>query len=260
MEDLWIDEARIEKCSADKAPLNLICNRTAIHYILSGSGFFNGKTLGKGQGFITLRNEKAEYYPDKSDPWEYVWFRLCGENVERLLSDVGILAEDRCFSFDYAEGLLHLCGFLFENGVFRHRSDLYDEGALKMVLSYHRKSCPSSPLSQAVLHAEEAKRFLAANLHRNVTVRECADSLFLSRSYLRNIFFSVFGMSPREYLTLLRIERAKELLSSGSASVSVIARSVGYEDALQFSKFFKKHTGTSPTVFREAARKSVQRE
>lgn len=260
MENLRIDEARLEKCSADKAPVNLICNRTAVHYILSGSGVFNGKVLGKGQGFITLRNEKAEYYPDKDSPWEYVWFRFCGDGAEKLLSEVGILREDRCFSFDYAEELLHLCGFFFENSVFRHRSDLFDEGVLKMVLSYHEKASPSSPPSQAVLHAEEAKRFLASSLHRNVTIRECADSLFLSRSYLRNIFFSVFGTSPREYLTLLRIERAKELLSSRSAPVSVIARSVGYEDALQFSKFFKKHVGTSPKDFREKSQKDPGKE
>jgi len=70
--------------------------------------------------------------------------------------------------------------------------------------------------------------------------------------YLRKRFKQEMGESPLEYLTGLRMERARKLLAARRETgytVAQIARMCGYEDALYFSRVFKKHYGCTPTAF-----------
>lgn len=70
--------------------------------------------------------------------------------------------------------------------------------------------------------------------------------------YLRKRFKQEVGKSPLEYLTGLRMERAGKLLGARGETgytVAQIARMCGYEDALYFSRVFKKHYGCTPTAF-----------
>jgi len=60
------------------------------------------------------------------------------------------------------------------------------------------------------------------------------------------------GQSPQQYLIMVRINRAKELLRTKNATISEIAASVGYQDPIQFYKLFKKHTGMSAKAFQES--------
>ena len=70
--------------------------------------------------------------------------------------------------------------------------------------------------------------------------------------YLRKVFKKELGMSPLEYMTSLRMKNAERLLStvwnSGHA-ISEIAHMCGYENALYFSRVFRKYYGCSPTKY-----------
>lgn len=57
-------------------------------------------------------------------------------------------------------------------------------------------------------------------------------------------------MSPQEFLTEVRLSRAKELLSATKLSVEQVALSCGYRDTLVFSKAFKRSTGMAPKEYR----------
>ncbi len=74
----------------------------------------------------------------------------------------------------------------------------------------------------------------------------------LSAGYFSHYFRDKLGASPMKYLTTLRIEKAKFLLSESDVSVSNIAASLGYSDVLYFSRIFKKAVGESPTAYRDA--------
>ena len=70
--------------------------------------------------------------------------------------------------------------------------------------------------------------------------------------YLRKIFKKEIGMSPLEYLTSLRMKHAERLLSTGWSSgraIAEVAQMCGYENALYFSRVFKKHYGCAPSQF-----------
>ncbi len=77
-----------------------------------------------------------------------------------------------------------------------------------------------------------------------------ANLLEYSYEHLSREFKRVYGISPVDYLNLLRIEKAKQLLQSPRAGISQIAYACGFNDPTYFARLFKKHTGLSPSKFR----------
>ncbi|HEY1283252.1 MAG TPA: helix-turn-helix domain-containing protein [Steroidobacteraceae bacterium] len=69
------------------------------------------------------------------------------------------------------------------------------------------------------------------------------------RSFARR-FQQATGMAPLEYVHTLRLEEAKHLLESGTASIESIANEVGYEDAGFFSRLFRRKVGLTPAQYR----------
>ena len=105
-------------------------------------------------------------------------------------------------------------------------------------------------------YVDSAKEFIRLNFYRNVSVKEVADHVGLSDRYLYNLFIKHIGKSPKEYLTELKIEKAKRLLITSNYSVSEIAVSCGFGDVLSFSKYFSKKVGVSPTAYKNRKKQS----
>jgi len=75
-------------------------------------------------------------------------------------------------------------------------------------------------------------------------------SVPLNPDHLRRLFLRQLGQTPHAYLTALRLDKAKLLLSQGQASVGDIAYRCGFYDPLYFSKVFRKATGVAPSRWR----------
>lgn len=71
----------------------------------------------------------------------------------------------------------------------------------------------------------------------------------LSYSHFKKLFISVYGMSPCKFVTKMRIDYSKELLTTGIYSISEIADMCGYENVYYFSNVFKKNVGVSPKKY-----------
>lgn len=70
----------------------------------------------------------------------------------------------------------------------------------------------------------------------------------VSDTYFRKTFVSQFGTSPQKYIINKRLTQAKNIIDNGEYdSISEVALSVGYEDALYFSKVFRNKYGTAPS-------------
>lgn len=72
----------------------------------------------------------------------------------------------------------------------------------------------------------------------------------ISPKYFGTLFKAQYGVSPKEYVVCLRIERAKELLLSERLTVTDIGEELGFSDLYHFSKVFKAHTSFSPTEYK----------
>lgn len=98
--------------------------------------------------------------------------------------------------------------------------------------------------------------YLRENLDKPLRVGDLAARCGLSEYHFLRIFKSVVGQPPYEYLTLLRISKAKQLLAFTEESVAEVAVLVGYSDAKALIDHFKRHTGQTPARFRKQIRES----
>lgn len=87
--------------------------------------------------------------------------------------------------------------------------------------------------------------------HTNLTLGEVADICNLSQFHFSRIFKQQYGVNFIEYITNLRIYKAKQLLLESGVTIDEISEKVGYKEVSYFSKTFKKITGISPSEYRK---------
>ena len=119
-----------------------------------------------------------------------------------------------------------------------------------IVLLFEKKSAPADVVCVQKQNAENIKKFIDENYYKKLTVKSIAEKFFLSKDYIRNLFVKFYGISPKQYIQNIRMERAKALLSETDAPITLIANSVGYDDSLLFSNMFKKYYFVSPKKYR----------
>ena len=88
----------------------------------------------------------------------------------------------------------------------------------------------------------------------NLMLQDVADQVHLSQSHFSTVFAQETGLTFTQYLTALRIGKAKELLEATEMRSSQIALEVGYNDSHYFSYLFKKNTGLTPSEYRRDVR------
>lgn len=227
-------------CKSTKERTKLIPNSNMIHFIQSGCGYFNGRLLKKGQGFICKKDVLCDYIPDKNDPWTYSWINIKGEGANELIKNIPL--NDGVFEFDLARNISAI------RKITENENPNTDEmrclGILFEVFSEITKNGNNES------YVTQAISFFKNNYHLGVTVDECARHLGISRAYLRNLFYSKTGLSPQKYLMNLKMERAEFLLRT-SYPITEIAHAVGYDDVLQFSRIFSKYHNMSPKAYRK---------
>lgn len=96
----------------------------------------------------------------------------------------------------------------------------------------------------------DALEYIRAHYVTNLTLEEVAQQIHISPFYLSHLFKEELDITFIEYLTRVRIEEARRLLTQTNSSVQDIALQVGYEDPSYFSKVFKKLTGITPNRYR----------
>ena len=106
-------------------------------------------------------------------------------------------------------------------------------------------------VDQQSIRIREVKEFIGFNYMFNVTVADIANSQHVSATYLCAMFKKELSMSPKQYITKVRMERAKEILETCDYKVKDVALMVGYTDQLHFSHEFKRFYGVSPSKIKE---------
>jgi len=94
--------------------------------------------------------------------------------------------------------------------------------------------------------------FLNGHYSAGITRWKLAEAVNASEDYVSRVFHRELGLTPWEYLTKLRVQRAKELLRGSSRSVAQVALAVGFADQAYFSRVFKKAVGASPQAYRDS--------
>lgn len=265
--ELWTYAS--EHCAPDKPPIRLFSPAYMLHFVQSGRGFYNGKAVRAGMGFLTICGSPVEYYPDPADPWYYAWVDFLDASMLEPFARVFRPDENMLFSFDTSLGYvkeIERAYVAYGRDVDPDRRkadhDLLEVSYAGTALWYTLLSIGASDKTiersdrrmTGSRYVEEAKKYMEIMLAvPDFNIAALAQSLHISRAYLRNLFAEQCGESVKAYYIRQKLERACHYLRTTDSPVGVIAGSVGYPDALQFSRIFHKHMHMSPTAFRLAA-------
>lgn len=97
----------------------------------------------------------------------------------------------------------------------------------------------------------KAKVYIEENYNKDISLDEVSRSVDISPYYFSKLFKEKTGENFIEYLTSIRIEKAKKLLKSSDMNIKNICIDIGYSDPNYFSRIFKKLVGVTPTEYRE---------
>lgn len=229
-----------------------------IHFIKRGKGTFQREdkiyNIGANQAFIIFPGEKTQYKANQKEPWEYYWIGFQGIESEKLLEKTLFSREKPVVSikdeevFEILERIVEIDS--------NETSGKYKEKGLvyylmgEMVDENHEKNLEKCDMAEGYVRL--GVQHMNRNYGRKITVASLAEHLKIDRSYLSRIFKAYIKVSPKEYLTRVRMERAKELLKTTNFQIGDIAMSVGYKDLFTFSKAFKAYTGANPSDFKNS--------
>lgn len=96
-----------------------------------------------------------------------------------------------------------------------------------------------------------AVRYVQENYRKDLTMAEVANHISLNYSYFSNLFKEKTGMNFIDYLRMIRIEKAKDLLKNSICKIYEISERVGYSNTKHFTTTFRAMTGISPKEYRE---------
>lgn len=133
------------------------------------------------------------------------------------------------------------------------KSNYNQEYIIEIILKALDKKAPSIVKKKNNFFSTEINAiidFLEKNYYKNISLKTICTHVSYSESYLSHIFSKETGISIIDYLNRLRIEKAKEALSSSDYKVYEVATKVGFQSVEHFSRTFKRITGTSPKRYK----------
>lgn len=238
--------------------------RTAyvIHVVASGKGKLEigGKVfqLKEGDAFLLRPEEEAWYTADYSNPWTYMWVGFQGMKAEECVVNAGFVNGNSVIHnvnhtilLNYVTEMLKAHSLSYSNSLRRYA---YLQMFFASLIEQHHEQIRGIESFESEPWAEHAKRlmiYISNNYNQNLRINEIAREMGVNRSYLSSTFKRLTGYSPTDYLILIRMEKAKSLLTRTNYSIGQIAAEVGYSDQLAFSRMFKRRFGESPKKYRE---------
>ena len=221
------------------------------HATVNGISFF----MKRGDYLCIPPNTTYSYTSQEKSKIKYFWLHFTGCEVEKALALSGISPLNVNKNYD-----LITSSEMYEElfAEFRARGDGFEyrvEVILRAILLRHGRQsrCPSG----ATRALDKSVKYIHEHISEELTISALAAREFMSEGYYRRLFKSTYGMSPTEYIIKQRINLASYLLSEADASIEEIAADIGLYDRLYFQRFFKKHTGYTPAVFRAINSKKV---
>lgn len=102
------------------------------------------------------------------------------------------------------------------------------------------------------------EEYIRDNYSYDISMQDAARAVNYSETYFCKMFKQRYGLSFTAYLTEYRMREAKKLLLQPTVNVREVGEKVGYTDATYFSRVFRRHTGMSPSEYRNAFFKSIR--
>ena len=229
-------------------------------YIAAGKGYFYFKgsetatVVTKGHMVLFRPKEPQVYNYYAEDKTDVYWVHFTGNKIEEYLDSYELPKDENVFftgvSPDYP---------WIYNQIIRElqlqRANYEDVIKLflhHIFLTINRYIKESQQIKNDTINdIERAIHYFNENYAKPISIEQYAEEHLMSVNWFIHSFKSVMKGPPMQYITQLRIAAAKGYLENSTKTIAEIAAAVGYDNALYFSRIFKKRTGMTPSAYRE---------
>lgn len=227
-------------------------------YITGGGGTFHSSSikeaqLKKGDVFLLYPGEWHSYHPGKKG-WKSYWIGFKGPNIDERVKAGFLSVMKPIYYIGYNSEFITL----FEKALkISDREPIHFQQTLAgivncligMMYSLEQSEALKANSADSDL-VNQGRELIRANLESTLSIQEIAERLNISYSKFRRIFKNFTGFSPAYYQMDLKLQRAKDLLSTTSMSIKDIAYRLDFTSPDYFSTKFKQKTGLKPSEFR----------
>ena len=229
-------------------------------YIAAGKGefYFKGSKeptiVTKGNMILFRPGEPQVYYYYAVDKTEVYWVHFTGWKVEEYLERYELPHDENVFytgvSPDYPWIYNQMIRELQLQRV-NHEDmiSLYMHHIFITINRYIKERRETK--NDTINDIERAAHYFKDNYNKQISIEQYAAEHLMSVNWFIHSFKSVMKMSPMQYIISLRIAMAKGYLENSAKNIAEISNEVGYENALYFSRLFRKYAGMTPTEYRK---------
>ncbi|MBQ1582010.1 MAG: helix-turn-helix domain-containing protein [Prevotella sp.] len=236
-----------------------ILNEYQLLYLTEGEGIFQSTNqkptrIKEGDLFLLFPGEWHTYHPLPQKGWKSYWIGFKGRNVDDRVR-AGFLSPTKpIYHVGFSSEIVHLYDEAFSKA---KEEAAYSQQTLAGIVN-HLVGLMYSLERNIILNKDynyadimnRARLRIRESLESNLTIQKIAEELGIGYSNFRKLFKEYTGVAPAMYQQELRLQRAKEMLSTTNISIKEIAYRLNFDSPDYFSAKFKIKTGRKPSDFR----------
>ncbi len=255
------------KGHADGYYFDLQKGRTLDEYQLlyqpEGEGVFRSAHLPEtkikaGDIFLLFPDEWHTYHPSGTKGWKSYWIGFKGKNIDDRVKAGFLSPEKPIYHVGFSNEILALYEEAYKTA---QEEAAYSQQTLAGIVNHLigtmyslERNIVLNKNTQHIDLINKGRLRIRETLEEAVSIQDISQELGISYSSFRKLFKEYTGMAPAMYQQSLRLQRAKELLSTTDESIKEIAYRLNFESPDYFSAKFKNQTGMKPSDFRNMTR------
>lgn len=255
--ELALYSAGYEKCKPKQGYGPRIRPYHMIHFVAEGEGILqinqNEFKFTAGNIFWVPADKISYYEAAEKNPCTYFWTNFLGIQAENLMNRLTSMSDEKY--------ILHLSDVSKYTEIISEILNLegtptylylMGNSLLLKILSYLLNELDFAKNFGKISPADDLKFFLDMHYAEKFQLREIEEKLGFHPNYLTRLFVEKYGITPKKYLTNLKLKKACNLLTSTALPINLISTALGFDDPLAFSKKFHEVYKISPKNFRQS--------
>ncbi len=234
-------------------------NEYQLLYLTEGEGVFHSTTvreapLREGDLWLLFPGEWHSYHPNPRKGWKSYWIGFKGRNMDDRVRAGFLSPQKPIYHVGFSDSIVRLYKQAYDAAIEEAAySQQLMAGMVNLLIGMMYSKERNIQLSRNQAHVDlisRARLRIRESLESPLTIQQVAEEMGISYSNFRKLFKEHTGISPAIYQQDLRLQRAKEMLSTTDISVKEIAYRLNFESPDYFSAKFKAKTGRRPSELR----------
>lgn len=234
-------------------------NEYQLLYLTEGEGVFKSAhtkecRIKGGDLFLLFPGEWHSYHPLTNVGWKSYWIGFKGKNVDDRVKAKFLSPGKPIYHVGFSDEIVRLYKSAYQAAI---QEAAYSQQLLAGIVNHLvgimymlERNIELNKDQNHVDMINKARLRIREALESDLTIQQIAEELGVSYSNFRKLFKEYTGISPALYQQDLKLQRAKELLSTTDMSIKEIAYQLNFDSPDYFSSKFKIKTGRKPSDFR----------